>query len=156
MHLLGFEPQSVHMLCTLAAMQLRPKQKMVNTNCKLPKDLSDDAKMSLSPVADVPTNNISASSEDMNDVVNEPKSALSLDDLQNRCKLGYQSDPYFLVAENTAKLTSTADGLSLMNGKLVVPNVEKLRREILSEIHDTPFEGHPGGQRTYELLQRMF
>ena len=83
-HLLGFEPQSVHMLCTLAAMQLRPKQKMVNTNCKLPKDLSDDEKMSLSPVGDDPTNNISASSEDRNDVVNEPKPALSLDDRQKQ------------------------------------------------------------------------
>ncbi|QRW23512.1 Retrotransposable element Tf2 protein [Rhizoctonia solani] len=37
-------------------------------------------------------------------------------------------------------------------GKLVVPDLEILKERLLREFHDSPLAGHPGQQRTLELL----
>ncbi|KAF8750875.1 hypothetical protein RHS01_08951 [Rhizoctonia solani] len=37
-------------------------------------------------------------------------------------------------------------------GKLVVPDLEPLKEQLLREFHDSPLAGHPGQQRTLELL----
>ncbi|KAF8753823.1 hypothetical protein RHS01_06832 [Rhizoctonia solani] len=37
-------------------------------------------------------------------------------------------------------------------GKLVVPDSEALKEQLLKEFHDSPLAGHPGQQRTLELL----
>ncbi|QRW26650.1 Retrotransposable element Tf2 protein [Rhizoctonia solani] len=37
-------------------------------------------------------------------------------------------------------------------GKLVVPDSETLKEQLLKEFHDSPLAGHPGQQRTLELL----
>ncbi|QRW26817.1 Retrotransposable element Tf2 protein [Rhizoctonia solani] len=40
-------------------------------------------------------------------------------------------------------------------GKLVVPDSETLKERLLREFHDSPLAGHPGQQRTLELLSRL-
>ena len=73
-----------------------------------------------------------------------PIKQLSLDNIQERCRKGYVKDAYFLEKANTDVFKSTADGLLIsVDGKLTVPNVETLRTDILKEIHDLPFGGHP-------------
>ncbi|KAF8749109.1 hypothetical protein RHS01_10282 [Rhizoctonia solani] len=41
-------------------------------------------------------------------------------------------------------------------GKLVVPDSEILKERLLREFHDSPLAGHPGQQRTLELLSRNY
>ncbi|QRW26785.1 Retrotransposable element Tf2 protein [Rhizoctonia solani] len=41
-------------------------------------------------------------------------------------------------------------------GKLVVPDSEILKEQLLREFHDSPLAGHPGQQRTLELLSRNY
>ncbi|KAF8756853.1 hypothetical protein RHS01_03813 [Rhizoctonia solani] len=41
-------------------------------------------------------------------------------------------------------------------GKLVVPDSEPLKEQLLKEFHDSPLAGHPGQQRTLELLSRNY
>ncbi|KAF8747934.1 hypothetical protein RHS01_11152 [Rhizoctonia solani] len=41
-------------------------------------------------------------------------------------------------------------------GKLVVPDSEALKERLLREFHDSPLAGHPGQQRTLELLSRNY
>ncbi|KAF8750946.1 hypothetical protein RHS01_09004 [Rhizoctonia solani] len=41
-------------------------------------------------------------------------------------------------------------------GKLVVPDLEILKECLLREFHDSPLAGHPGQQRTLELLSRNY
>ncbi|KAF8693024.1 hypothetical protein RHS03_08515, partial [Rhizoctonia solani] len=41
-------------------------------------------------------------------------------------------------------------------GKLVVPDSEVLKERLLKEFHNSPLAGHPGQQRTLELLSRNY
>ncbi|KAF8757252.1 hypothetical protein RHS01_04115 [Rhizoctonia solani] len=41
-------------------------------------------------------------------------------------------------------------------GKLVVPDLEPLKEQLLKEFHDSPLAGHPGQQRTLELLSQNY
>ncbi|KAF8751562.1 hypothetical protein RHS01_08343 [Rhizoctonia solani] len=41
-------------------------------------------------------------------------------------------------------------------GKLVVPDSEFIKERLLKEFHDSPLAGHPGQQRTLELLSRNY
>ncbi|QRW16712.1 Retrotransposable element Tf2 protein [Rhizoctonia solani] len=41
-------------------------------------------------------------------------------------------------------------------GKLVVPDHEPLKERLLKEFHDSPLAGHPGQQRTLELLSQNY
>ncbi|KAF8755556.1 hypothetical protein RHS01_05060 [Rhizoctonia solani] len=40
--------------------------------------------------------------------------------------------------------------------KIVVPNSEPLKEQLLREFHDSPLAGHPGQQRTLELLSQSY
>lgn len=73
-----------------------------------------------------------------------------------RCLNGYKSDPWFKIAANTADLVKDKDGLWHHLKQIVVPNVDTLYNDILAEVHDTPFGGHTGIQRTYDLIHRLF
>lgn len=48
------------------------------------------------------------------------------------------------------------DGLVFYRGKLYVPNEKELRRDIVRECHDTRTAGHPGRDRTLELVSRHY
>ncbi|CEL58952.1 hypothetical protein RSOLAG1IB_12226 [Rhizoctonia solani AG-1 IB] len=47
-------------------------------------------------------------------------------------------------------------GLLFYQGHILVPNVNKLREELLRIFHDSPMAGHPGRQQTLELLSRTY
>ena len=49
-----------------------------------------------------------------------------------------------------------ADNALTFGGRLCVPQDEKLRDEILSEAHDTPYTAHPGSTKMYQDLKRKF
>ena len=47
---------------------------------------------------------------------------------------------------------SIQDGMLLMNGRLCVPDINDLRREILDEAHNAPYAMHPGMTKMYKTL----
>ena len=51
---------------------------------------------------------------------------------------------------------SFQDGLWMVQGRLIVPPNEELKRTILHRYHDSPTAGHPGRDRTLEVVKRMF
>lgn len=74
----------------------------------------------------------------------------------------YPSDPFFSDSRKTAALTRTDLGFWLQAGRngapprIVVPACATLRTRIIREHHDTPLAGHPGRDRTLELVTRTF
>ncbi|QRW22949.1 Retrotransposable element Tf2 protein [Rhizoctonia solani] len=47
-------------------------------------------------------------------------------------------------------------GLLFYQGRIVVPDVGTLRTDLLQIFHDSPLAGHPGRQRTLELISRNY
>ncbi|CCO35049.1 Retrotransposable element Tf2 155 kDa protein type 1 [Rhizoctonia solani AG-1 IB] len=47
-------------------------------------------------------------------------------------------------------------GLLFYQGRILVPDAGDLREELLRVYHDSPMAGHPGRQRTLELLNRAY
>ncbi|KAF8747627.1 hypothetical protein RHS01_11313 [Rhizoctonia solani] len=47
-------------------------------------------------------------------------------------------------------------GLLFYQGRIVVPNVGTLRTDLLQIFHDSPLAGHPGQQRTLELVSQNY
>ncbi|KAF8749312.1 hypothetical protein RHS01_10171 [Rhizoctonia solani] len=47
-------------------------------------------------------------------------------------------------------------GLLFYQGRIVVPDVGSLRTDLLRVFHDSPLAGHPGRQRTLELISRNY
>ncbi|CCO36023.1 hypothetical protein RSOLAG1IB_01051 [Rhizoctonia solani AG-1 IB] len=47
-------------------------------------------------------------------------------------------------------------GLLFYQGRILVPDVGTLRKDLLQIFHDSPLAGHPGRQRTLELLSRTY
>jgi len=88
--------------------------------------------------------------------LSKPRAVITLTDLQAKCKRGYAVDAWFAEKPNLADLELTSVGIWTYKGKTVVPDAPSLRADIMHEVHDTPYGGHLGVQRTYEMLSRMF
>ena len=58
--------------------------------------------------------------------------------------------------ERNDGITWEEDGLVYMEGRIYVPNNNKVKKEILKENHDSVDVGHPGQQRMLELLKRNY
>ena len=50
----------------------------------------------------------------------------------------------------------TTDEALCYNGRLVVPNNLDLKREIMSEAHDTPYSIHPESTKMYRYLREHY
>jgi len=72
-----------------------------------------------------------------------------------RLVAGYASDPWFGDKENLASLRAES-GLYFLGSSLVVPDVPNLKRDILRELHSTPWTGHFGVKKTLDLVRRLF
>jgi transposase InsO family protein len=69
--------------------------------------------------------------------------------------LGYQEDAWFLQPENAASLVPHS-GFLLHEGKIAVPNAFGLRTHLMEEMHDSPYAGHLGVQKTLKLVARHY
>ena len=58
--------------------------------------------------------------------------------------------------KRSREVVQNEEGLYTRDGKIVVPPDEVLKRQILRRNHDTPTRGHPGRDRTIDLLERHF
>jgi len=75
-------------------------------------------------------------------------------DIMTKIKKGYKNDPKF--AEGIPNGFQKKDGYYFQHDRIVVPEVEALRKEIMDMHHTPPYVGHPGRDRTYELIHRTF
>lgn len=76
-------------------------------------------------------------------------------------KAGYEADDWFLNKRHTRKLRLGDNGLwyrrsATDRDQVVIPNSTAIKRQILYEFHDAPSAGHPGRERTKELVSRCF
>ena len=46
------------------------------------------------------------------------------------------------------------DGLLTYKNKIYIPNVADLRRVVMDEIHQAPYSGHPGYQKTIAIARK--
>ena len=46
------------------------------------------------------------------------------------------------------------DGILTYNNKIYIPNVAYLRRMVMDEIHQAPYSGHPGYQKTIATARK--
>ena len=46
------------------------------------------------------------------------------------------------------------DGLLTYKGRIYIPNVTYLRRVVMDEIHQAPYSGHPGYQKTISTARK--
>ena len=90
--------------------------------------------------------------------------------LLQKIKDAYALDDWFADSLNTANLqfeqglwkgTGSDDSCPFRRkspsaAQLVVPDVGKLKEELLYEFHDAPSAGHPGPERTLELIARHY
>ena len=80
------------------------------------------------------------------------KKAISMMD---RIATGYQHDALFRDPANLQKYT--LEGKYWMSeGRIVVPDVDTLRHDLLTEMHAPTYSGHVGTHRTLHAIQRTF
>ena len=48
------------------------------------------------------------------------------------------------------------DGLLTYKGRIYFPNVVYLRRVVMDEIHQAPYSGHPGYQKTISTARKQY
>ncbi|KAH0358938.1 hypothetical protein KCU65_g10168, partial [Aureobasidium melanogenum] len=99
----------------------------------------------------------------------QPTQSLFLPDwLKELLQKGYETDP--LPSEVLEALDknlpkhpqislaecSQESELLFYRQKLYIPDLDELKATLLQEAHDNPSAGHPGRNKTYELLQRHF
>lgn len=95
----------------------------------------------------------------------------SEEELQGAIQLALDVDPSleavleFLRRDNTETPASVKakfreyelrDGLLFYNTKVVVPDEEAIKRDLVANFHDSLMAGHPGQNRTLELVSRKY
>ena len=73
----------------------------------------------------------------------------------DRVKEGYKVDSWFADPANTDPLT-VVDGVYTLADTIVLPDHDGLRKQVMQECHDTPYSGHPGRDKTLQLVKHMF
>ena len=77
-----------------------------------------------------------------------------------RIQAAYAQDSWFAKYDNVRQLTRIDDLFKKVeqhgSRTLVVPDVGTLRRECIADLHDTTHAGHPGQNRTVQLMQRCW
>jgi hypothetical protein len=68
---------------------------------------------------------------------------------------GYTDDPWFKEDLNT-KLLLKHKGLWWKDDKLIVSNIESIKEKILHLCHSSPYAGHVGRNKTYDLVARSY
>ncbi|CAO1629501.1 unnamed protein product [Parajaminaea phylloscopi] len=48
------------------------------------------------------------------------------------------------------------DQVLVLNGRIAIPKSEPLRTKLLAQAHDSPLSGHPGREKTFDLVSRQY
>ena len=60
------------------------------------------------------------------------------------------------LSDEPGDYTVDGDGGFRLRGRLIVPDSEELRRDILHEAHKTKYTVHPGGTKMYQDLKKQY
>jgi len=79
----------------------------------------------------------------------------------DKIKDGKQKDPEFLKLSKKVKEGSTPDftlkkGVLRYRGRLCVPKIDELRKELLKESHESTLSTHPGSTKMYRDLKSRY
>lgn len=75
--------------------------------------------------------------------------------IMERIAAGYKHDPYFQETSNTQAFTK--EGVYwTKDGFVVVPSVDTLRTDIMTELHAPAYSGHVGTSRTAQAIKKTF
>jgi hypothetical protein len=85
-------------------------------------------------------------------VVTEPA---GLSAMQQQIQAAYALDAQFTDAQFTSQLVHR-DGLWWHEDALVIPDSADLRKQCLQELHDVPYSGHVGVNKTYRSVSRLY
>jgi len=79
-------------------------------------------------------------------------------DLLSQMQQGYLTDPWFSKEQHLKSAgLHQRDGLWLTrDGQVAIPDAPGLRRGILHELHDAPASGHPGGEKTFQAVKKLY
>jgi hypothetical protein len=80
---------------------------------------------------------------------------VSIDDFWERLRKGYAHDPAFAAPDGTYRFDDKLQ-LYIKDARIVVPDYDYLRRQIMLWHHTHPWHAHMGISRTASLLQRAF
>jgi hypothetical protein len=84
-----------------------------------------------------------------------PHHSLQTKPFLTRIQKGYSQDPFF-AERKYPRSWQFRDGFYFHKSRLVVPDVQTLRDDVIKAAHDPPSAGHMGSVKTFEILQRHF
>ena len=85
-----------------------------------------------------------------------PTSAAEVNPIIPAIIKAYGEDDWYRLEKNTASLTRTLEGLWRKGDRVAIPDADGIRERILEAMHDAPLSGHPGVERTTELISRFY
>ena len=90
-------------------------------------------------------------------VVEEAESSSgSVQDWRSRLIAAYAHDPWFADSANTSSLVLDEGIWYNESGRIVVPDLDDLRQQIMTDFHATPYAGHMGVNKTLKLVSRYY
>ena len=87
--------------------------------------------------------------------VQETAPASALSHFQKRCAAAYEKDPLFKDESFLAQYTNRHGLWWAAGDKLVIPDVDALRQNVIRECHDAPHAGHLVSRRPGRLLSAI-
>jgi hypothetical protein len=86
--------------------------------------------------------------------INERKSLRTIINVTKRAGLDSEGEKYKLETKQGNSEFKEEGFLILRGGRIYVPNIENLRFKMIQGYHDHKLRGHPGVQKTRELIMR--
>ena len=69
-------------------------------------------------------------------------------------------DPFLIKAQlfdgKNKEFKTSANGITYFKERVCVPNFESLRKQVMSEAHETPYSVHPGATKMYKDLRENY
>ena len=98
----------------------------------------------------------SASEPDYDTSDKEDAPVTDLSHFQKRCAAAYEKDPAFQDESLLSQFTHRHGLWWAPGDKLVIPDVDDLRQEVMREMHDSAHSGHMGVKKTRKAIERLY
>lgn len=73
---------------------------------------------------------------------------------QRQCIAGYAEDPYFRDEQDLVGKTLN-QGSWWVGDSLVTPDLSDLREKVIQKMHEPPYKGHTGVNKTSKAVERL-
>ena len=88
-------------------------------------------------------------------VAKAAEAPIDLTAFQRQCVAGYAEDPYFRDEQNLVGKTLN-QGLRWVGDRLVIPDFSDLREKVIQGMHEAPYKGHTGVNKTSKAVERLY